>query len=188
VQTDAAGYFNIKATPENIDTLNKTPSEVFVTVRDTQGNVVFRDEEALKLAQGERRFVDIAVEGKTVVGTPAPTPSRPEPVPEPERPVVGTVRGTVTDEKEKGVSGLTVTAFDGVDRRSKRLGSANTDRRGAFVIEYERGESGPTLFITVADAAGNVLFSSQRELREKAQVEENYTVVIPKTSTGSSRG
>ncbi len=101
--------------------------------------------------------------------------------------VIGTV---LEEESGKPLQGLQVRAFDKDVFFDDKLGVAITDAAGAFRINYssldfslvEGLETSPELYIRVFDATGKKqLYTSKSEIRRNVQVEEEYTIKIPKS-------
>jgi len=74
-----------------------------------------------------------------------------------------------------------------------KLGTAITDAKGSFRIEYSQldfssifgTETMPELFIRIFDASGKkLLYTSEKAIRNQPQVEERYDIKIPKAKLG----
>jgi hypothetical protein len=180
VETQPGGYFALKATPDLIAKAQKTEGGVFLTVRNLYGEVVQRVAEPIALEEGIQTFVDVPVKRADVSRVPTtPPPTKPR-----ERADTWMVRGKVTDAAGKGVEGLMVTALDKEKEVDNYLGAALTASNGSFVVAYdvpkfkEGREQGPDLFVRVVDARGQVLFSSEDDVRTGANRDEVFEIVL----------
>jgi len=104
--------------------------------------------------------------------------------------VIGTI---VEEESGKPLAGLQVRAFDKDLIFHDKLGTAITDAKGSFRIEYSQldfssifgTETMPELFIRIFDASGKkLLYTSEKAIRNQPQVEERYDIKIPKAKLG----
>ena len=100
--------------------------------------------------------------------------------------------GTVTDEEGQPLPGLMVSAFDKDRKYDDKLGGALTNAKGQFKITYikqdfmEGPEPGADLYLTVIDEAGQLLYSSRREIRYNAGKHEEFDIRISRGKSKSS--
>ncbi len=189
--TDASGYFALRVDPATVARLSKVEGEGgYLTVRTRTGKLVHREPALVKLAEGDRVFVQVGLkredlrpvqkgkngvarkEGDKGGGTPASEP--------------WVVRGRVTDETGIGMKGLMVRLFDKDRRYDDKLGATLTDEEGDFTISYriqdfrEGPEPGADLYLSVMDAEGKELYSSEKAVRFDAGREEVFDITIRK--------
>lgn len=94
------------------------------------------------------------------------------------------VSGRVLDQAGKPAAGLTVNVLDRDRKYDDLLGEATTDESGDFHVIYherdfkEMGENLPELYLTVKDAAGNVLFTSRDNVRYNGGRVEYFLVQL----------
>jgi hypothetical protein len=96
------------------------------------------------------------------------------------------VFGRVLNQDGKPAKGLEVQVFDREKKRGDLLRNAGTDENGNFSIIYPYSppiESElPDLYLTVKDAKGNVLFSSEKAMRYEADKAEYYKIVLERAT------
>ena len=97
------------------------------------------------------------------------------------------VIGTIVElESGKPIAGLQVKAFDKDLIWDDKLGTAITDAKGGFKINYSSADFGiletsPELYLRVFDAGGKkLLYTSEKSIRRDPQVEERFDITIPK--------
>jgi hypothetical protein len=97
------------------------------------------------------------------------------------------VIGTIVElESGKPIAGLQVKAFDKDLIWDDKLGTAITDAKGGFKINYSSIdfgilESSPELYLRVFDSSGKkLLYTSEKTIRKDPQVEERYDITIPR--------
>ena len=183
VETDASGYYAIEVEEKAFAKLKElAPDGVFVAVSTPKGKQLYRQPQPLKLQKSDRTLVEVVLNRGDISPIGSKQPTQPPPtVPEKEAWVV---RGRVTNRSGQGIPGLMVSAIDQDRRYDDKLGSVLTNQAGEFRIVYrsqdfrEGSEPGPDLYVTVIDADGNLLFSSQNEVRENASREEVFEIRI----------
>ena len=184
VETDSSGYYAIEIDESTFARLEQlAPDGVFVAVSTPKGKQLYRQPQPLQLKKSDRALVEVVLNRADI--TPIggiKQPIQPPPtVPEREAWVV---RGRVTNQAREGIPGLMVSVIDQDRRYDDKLGSALTNQAGEFRIVYriqdfrEGPEPGPDLYVTVIDVDGNLLFSSEDEVRENASREEIFEIRI----------
>jgi hypothetical protein len=178
-KTDASGYYAIVIDPALAERLSKAGS-YYITVLTQGGKVVHRDTGAVDLTRGSRAFADVVVGRETL----SPIRTRPHPGKGSPEGAGWVVRGRVHDSQGRGIEGVMVSAFDRDRQYDDKLGAALTNAEGEFEITFrkqdfrEGREPGPDLYLTVIDSRGNLLYSSEKEIRYDAGQVEEYDIVI----------
>lgn len=97
----------------------------------------------------------------------------------------GIVAGNVTNQSGRGLSGLTVTAYSKNLHNDINLGMTTTDRNGSFRINYSLGrkedflgEPSINLYVIVSNKQGEIMYSSQNQVRFQATQKENFNIKI----------
>lgn len=192
-KTDLNGFYAFKADAAAVAELEG--QEIYITLRDAQGNLIQRESEAIQLSAGARVYRDVSVsfQARTAPASAAQPKqkkaatrkkkaSKAKPKPE-VAPWI--VRGSVVDAAGNAVPGVLVRLFDKDRLYDDLLGATQTGKKGQFEIKYrlqdfrEGLEPGADLYLTVTDAEGNVLYSSKDAIRFDAGREEEYDIELP---------
>lgn len=191
-KTDLNGFYAFKADAAAVAELEG--QEIYITLRDAQGNLIQRESEAIQLSAGARVYRDVSVSlqartapvvtarSKSKKATRKKKTSKPKPKPE-DTPWI--VRGKVVDAAGNAVPGVLVRLFDKDRLYDDLLGATQTDKKGQFEIKYrlqdfrEGLEPGADLYLTVTDAEGNILYQTKDAVRFNAGREEEFEIVLP---------
>jgi carotenoid cleavage dioxygenase len=100
-------------------------------------------------------------------------------------------------ETNNGIPNLIIEAFDKDVVKNDKLGQTKTNSDGTFEITYSEAdfkgkfelfESSPDLYIVVKTAAlSEILYSSEKTIRNNAKNHEHFDVAIPQTTLLASR-
>lgn len=174
--TSAIGYFRLNA--RNLTNL-KPP--FFVHVLSKQAEHLHTDNVPITPELGSVLFHEVVISGAQTA-TP-PGESRKDPVAEPGSWIV---RGRVTDNAGKGLSGLVVSLYDKDLFFDDRLGQADTDQNGDYSLVYRTEdfrdliERKPDIYVKVLDQEGKTLYTSKRKIRCEAGRVEIVNIEIKK--------
>lgn len=100
------------------------------------------------------------------------------------RPNEWIVFGTVVNADNSPASGLTVRVYDRDRKYDDLLGETATDANGDFFIVYherdfkEKHENLPELYVMIADAKGNQVYSSRDSVRFNAGQSEYFAIQL----------
>jgi len=103
------------------------------------------------------------------------------------------VYGTVVDAQGKPAGGLTVRVFDRDRKYDDLLGETETDENGDFSVVYherdfkETGEALPDLYVMVANASGETVYSSIDSIRYEAGRSEYFAINLGSTKPKARR-
>jgi len=103
------------------------------------------------------------------------------------RPHEWIVFGTVLNADNSPASGLTVRVYDRDRKYDDLLGETETDANGDFSTVYherdfkETGENLPELYVMVADAQGNQVYSSRDSVRYNSGQSEYFAIQLGKS-------
>jgi hypothetical protein len=200
--TDTDGYFKIRAT--NLSDVRAA----YVRVLSQQGSVLYADSRALQPRAGVIDYREIILSGEEVVCVPQPEPVEPTPAPGTGTPGTGTpgtgtpgtgtagenlpppgtwvVKGRVTDQANKGVSGVFVSVYDEDLFFDDRLGQAVTDNNGNYSLTYQTSdfrdliEKRPDLYLKVIDEKGNTVHTRRGQTWFEAGRVETIDIQITK--------
>jgi hypothetical protein len=163
--TDSNGYFRIET-----QEVGAVDGPLYLRVLTGQAAHLYADKSPLTPLGGALEYREIILaEGAQACAPPTTSPRDPVAAP-------GTwvIRGRVTDAQGRGVGGLTVNLYDKDWFWHDRLGQAETDEDGNYILSYHTEdfrdvfERKPDLFLRVLDANGKTLFSTKRTVRHEA--------------------
>jgi hypothetical protein len=194
--TDASGRYSLRIVPAVAAKL--AGKEYILTVRNSQGAVIYRAASTLKLELNQALQVDIDLGARIPVRRPSDQPRRP-PIEDPEEPgeplqpirpvrpvepVIFKVSGQVLSSERKPVSGVLVRIYDKDRQYNDLLGAALTNRKGEFSAsfrfqDFSEGESGPDLFFVVLNADEKELLSTENKVMFNAERETTVTLTLP---------
>jgi hypothetical protein len=182
-ETQPSGYY---ALPIQAAVLERVASSinagVFVVVCNPKGERIYRHKDPLRLVNGDRHLVNIAL--RRFDQTPLPCePPCPDGEDDTDRDA-WVVRGRVTNQQGQGMAGLVVSLYDRDLIFDDRLGTKGTDGNGNFAIAYRTEdfrdlfEANPDLYIKVMDRQENTLYSSEDAVRCEAGRFEVFDITI----------
>ena len=194
VVTDATGYYALLFDPEKVPSdLRSTAS---VTVETESARVVYRAEPLPGLAAGLQVKKNVQLKLSDLVQMPPTVQPATEQtgLGEPQQPAGErwVVKGTLTDAKGNLLSGLMVSVFDKDRQYDDKLGSAISNKKGAYEVscikqDFQEGdETGPDLYVTVIDNSGTLLYTSRENIRFDAGQEELFDIQITSSELPSS--
>ncbi|HKE59540.1 MAG TPA: hypothetical protein VKB46_22675 [Pyrinomonadaceae bacterium] len=172
--TSANGYFHLE-----VRSLANLKPPLFVHVLTGQATLLHTDDEPLTPALDTVLYHEIIVTGDKTAAPPVET--REDPV---AQPGAWIVRGRVTDKSGKGLSKLIVSVYDKDLLFDDRLGQAETDSNGDYILTYHREdfrdviERKPDIYVKVLDQQGNILYSSKKKIKFNVGRVEIVNVVI----------
>jgi hypothetical protein len=179
--TDQQGAFSIqypqKGTPAKDISETKT---LFLHVTDKGHNLLFKDETPLFFGKGKLDFREITLTGDQVPCTPPESAAEDSEVPS----AYWVVKGWVSDEKGKAMSGLTVSLFDKDLLFDDYLGTQITGKDGSFQFIYTREgfkdllEAKPDIYLKVMDPKGKMIYSSKQAVKCNVGRTEVFNIEI----------
>lgn len=195
-KTDASGYYALPLSMEVVSKLIEGKlAPAYFAVRDRKGKALYREFEPFSIQAGEQQVLDIAIPRAELGITHTPPPTGKKPPPKGKKPPpkekkappkkeTWLVEGRVIYEDKTPLVGAKVSAYDKDVSIDDTIGSALTNSKGRFKIEYnpqefrEGKETGPDLYLEVSDPQGKKIHSTIDELRENASPKETYTIVV----------
>jgi len=181
--TDKLGYFSIIYTLKG-KTKREVPEtmKLFLYVSDKNCKILYKDAEPLFVNFGQIDYREIYLTDEEICQPPEPG----EDV-APAEPDIWIVKGRVTDEEGRGISGLTVSIYDKDLLFDDRLGTTLTDEAGNFMASYKSEEfrdlfeACPDIYLKVLDQEGKKLYSSRKKVRCEAGRIESFNIKIKRT-------
>ena len=181
--TDKLGYFSIIYTLKG-KTKREVPEtmKLFLYVSDKNCKILYKDAEPLFVNFGQIDYREIYLTDEEICQPPEPG----EDV-APAEPDIWIVKGRVTDEEGRGISGLTVSIYDKDLLFDDRLGTTLTDEAGNFMASYKSEEfrdlfeACPDIYLKVLDQDGKKLYSSRKKVRCEAGRIESFNIKIKRT-------
>jgi hypothetical protein len=192
-ETDASGYYAFPIDPTALAKLSKAAVDgVFLTIATRTGRGIHREFTPLKLAEGDRKFVEVAlkredlglvrggekaVEKKTETGAEKEHETTPSPD-------MWFVKGQVVDENKQSLARLTVSLYDKDLLFDDRLGTAVTDENGHFMLSYRADdfrdliEAKPDIYVKVLDKEGKRLYSSRKSVKCEGGRAEVFNIKV----------
>ncbi len=182
--TDKLGYFSIIYTLKG-KTKREVPEtmKLFLYVSDKNCKILYKDAEPLFVNFGQIDYREIYLTDEEICQPPEPG----EDV-APAEPDIWIVKGRVTDEEGRGISGLTVSIYDKDLLFDDRLGTTLTDEAGNFMASYKSEEfrdlfeACPDIYLKVLDQDGKKLYSSRKKVRCEAGRIESFNIKIKRTT------
>lgn len=176
--TTELGYYSITADEKVLDRIEKG-QPVFLTVSDKNKTILYFASAPVFVARGLIDHQDIYLKQQDCTPPPADN-NRDEPL----SPDAWVVRGTVTDENNKGLRRLTVSLYDQDLFFDDVLGTTHTNENGNFEIVYRMEafkslfEKKPDLYLKVLDSSGKKLYTSENTVRPMAGRVEEFMIKI----------
>ncbi|OEU62771.1 MAG: hypothetical protein BBJ57_10235 [Desulfobacterales bacterium PC51MH44] len=179
-ETDASGYYAFPIDPTALAKLSKAAAEgAFLTIATRTGRGIHREFTPLKVAEGDRKFVEVALKREDlspVRGGKKAREKKTETGAEEEyettsSPDMWVVKGQVVDENKQSLARLTVSLYDKDLLFDDRLGTAVTDEDGHFMFSYRADdfrdliEAKPDIYVKVIDKEGKTLYSSRKSVK-----------------------
>lgn len=171
--TDDDGSFSITYEAESYPDLFEKKPEIYLKVMDeNKENTLYTSDRPVMSEVGRAEVHNIEIKPKT---------KREERAISPDEWVVW---GQVTNEKELGISGLTVSVYDKDMAFDERLGTTTTDEEGYFIASYPAKdfpdliEANPDLYVKILDEEGNELHSSKEPVKYELGRAELLNVTI----------
>jgi len=187
-KADDSGYYSIVVKSENVREMSGVLEEgVFLTVRDRKGEVIHRRSEPVKIAEGDRILAEVVL-NREDVATVRDMVKRPsDEIDRAFGPDTWVVWGRVTDEKDQGIGGLTISVYDKDLTFDDRLGTTLTDKEGYFILSYLEEDfrdlinAQPDIYLKVLDGEGKTLYSSKEAIKYVSGRAELFNVQIRKS-------
>ncbi len=182
--TDEKGYFALRYTPQELVKEGVSSKEIdqkeglYLIVSDSEQKIIYRDPHPLYITPGQIDYRLIILDDQGVC---VPPEGGGDTMTDPD---VWWVRGRVTDEQDKGLSGLTISVFDKDLLFDDLLGTCQTGDNGEFDIRYRTEdfrdlvEARPDLYLKILDKEGNVLYTTKKATRYEAGHVETFNVQI----------
>jgi len=180
--TDDRGYFSIIYSPEESKNRLSDDKELFLVVKDKENKVLHKEEEPLSVMIGQVDYREIIISEKKDTCNPPNIINEASSL----TPDAWIVRGKVTDEKNDGIQGVTISLYDKDLFFDDVLGTTQTDKDGNYKLIYRtdafRGlfEKKPDVYVKALDADGRKLFSSRKSIRFNAGKEEIINIKLTK--------
>ena len=182
--TDERGYFAITYSVKGDE--KPEAQQLFLTVTDKEHRVLHREKEPLYVRLGWIDYREMVIDDQGDVCLPPEPDKDKKPAPADS----WIVRGRVTDEKKRGVGGLTIRLYDKEHVFDNVLGTTLTDDNGKFKLTYqteefkELSEKKPEVYLRVAGKRRKILNTSDKAVRFKAGREEVFNITITSGSVG----
>jgi|GEM_PF-1206923 len=193
-KADDSGYYSIVVKSENVREMSKVLEEgVFLTVRDRKSEVIHRRSEPVKIAEGDRILAEVVLSREDVATVRDMVKRPPEEIDRAFGPDTWVVWGRVTDEKDQGIGGLTVSVYDKGLTFDDRLGTISTDKEGYFILSYleedfqDLIDAQPDIYLKVLDEEGKTLYSSKEAVKYESGRAELFNVQIRESGAKPKR-
>ncbi len=176
--TTELGYYSLTADEIVLDKIEKG-QPIYLTVSDKNKTILYFAKAPVFVAKGLIDHQDIYLKNEDCVPPPA-TNNREEKL----SPDTWVVRGTVTDENNQGLNGLTISLYDKDLLFDDVLGTTLTNEKGDFEIIYRYEafeflfEKRPDLYLKVLDDSGKELYTSENTVRPGAGRAEEFMIKI----------
>lgn len=190
VCTDERGYFAITY-PATAGDAVEIPDDrpLLLTVTDQQQQSVHQESQPLFVKIGQIDYREIILTAPQEVCIPPEPDGKQveEPMPPPSAWIV---RGKVTDDSGRALSGLTVSLYDKDLFFDDILGMTLTDANGDFKLIYgteafrDLFEKRPDIYVKVLDSEGKTLYTSRKAVRCEAGHEEVINVRLKRRQPG----